>query len=334
MNPTMSPTMSPTPMSPTLNSTMVNSTMRTTLNETMNSKMNTTMNSSMSTTVNSAISTAVISTNRKTLNSTMNTTMISTMSTTMHSTMNTTKSSTTMNTTVNSTMTTTLNSSMTSTVSSTMTTTLNSMDSKTVNSTMTGATTAMSSTSTTVVATTVSGTLNVTATAEGKEIMCLEDELAVDGLTWLALTTALAGSGVSMTDAVGPLTCSGSFDLEFTASFSESTDAVDFSSAVGETASTWVTEFENEAASLLNVTVSAELNQLSVLTFLVPELTTTHATADEDGAAPSAVSTTGVEFERIGEGFLWEESVARKPKMSNLLFMNIFLRTCAGLFVI
>merc|ERR1719383_16484 len=188
-------------------------------------------------------------------------------------------------------------------------------------------------------ASSVSGSLSVTATAEDKEIMCLEDELAVDGLTWLALTTALDGSGVPMADAaVGPLTCSDSsrlrgrrmesvsFDLVFTVSISDSVGGADFSSAVGAAATALVTEFENKVASLLKVTVSAVLGELSVVTKTPTTNSTTQALAT--GTTGALNVSESVDFATLHgiEGI----SRAKTPFMSILVFFDVLLSMRSG----
>ena len=132
---------------------------------------------------------------------------------------------------------------------------------------------------TTVAAATVSGSLGLTADEASKAVMSEASELAAGGGTRTVLVTALDASAVGLSSAsVGELTCSDaarirkvrrledvSFDLCFTASFSDVSSASTVLNEVVDASSTLENEFEREAAASLNVTLTASIDEVSVV---------------------------------------------------------------------
>lgn len=117
-----------------------------------------------------------------------------------------------------------------------------------------------------------------------------------------------------------------SFDLVFTVSISDSVGGADFSSAVGAAATALVTEFENKVASLLKVTVSAVLGELSVVTKTPTTNSTTQALAT--GTTGALNVSESVDFATLHgiEGI----SGAKTPFMSILVFFDVLLSMRSG----
>jgi len=117
-----------------------------------------------------------------------------------------------------------------------------------------------------------------------------------------------------------------SFDLVFTASFSETVGGADFSSAVDAAATALGIIFENEAAKVLNVTVSAELNQLSVVVGKMNPASTTNSTTQALATRTTSALNVSESLDvPIMHLHLEGISGAKMPFMSILVFLDVLL---------
>ena len=133
-----------------------------------------------------------------------------------------------------------------------------------------------------LVAATVHGTVTVSTTDEGRDLLCLESNLQVGGSTYEAFINALGDVGVALSGNVD-LSCGGgrlsrrlqseSVELRYSVSFSSTSDAVSFSNDVSFSATAVSTQFESQVASSLGLEITATVGDVSVTLNSAPGLT-------------------------------------------------------------